>query len=398
MKNQMLHTPDGVRDIYNGECRQKLLLQEKLHDVLMTYGYHDIQTPTIEFFNIFSREVGTTPSKDLYKFFDKEGNTLVLRPDFTPSIARSAVKYYTEDDMPVKLCYMGNTFINSSDYQGRLKETTQCGVELIGDASVAADAEILAMAVDCLKASGLKEFQISVGHARFFRGLVEAAGLDEESQDELRELISNKNFLGVEEFIETLNLDVKLKQLFLLLGSFEADAADLSRAKENAAGYPVICSAITELEQLNTYLQIYGIDKYVSFELGAISNYHYYTGIIFSAYTFGTGEPVVRGGRYDKLLTYFGKNAPAIGYGIVVDQLMAALSRQKITLEIKEDTLLLAYTDDYSAKAIARAMELRAQGSKVETVLMDKNRTRADYEAYAKKNHLVQVEFMDGEA
>ena len=394
----MLHTPDGVRDIYNGECRQKLLLQEKLHDVLMTYGYHDIQTPTIEFFNIFSREVGTTPSKDLYKFFDKEGNTLVLRPDFTPSIARSAVKYYTEDDMPVKLCYMGNTFINSSDYQGRLKETTQCGVELIGDASVAADAEFLALAVDCLKASGLKEFQISVGHARFFRGLVEAAGLGEESQDELRELISNKNFLGVEEFIETLNLDVKLKQLFLLLGSFEADAADLSRAKENAAGYPVICSAITELEQLNTYLQIYGIDKYVSFELGAISNYHYYTGIIFSAYTFGTGEPVVRGGRYDKLLTYFGKNAPAIGYGIVVDQLMAALSRQKITLEIKEDTLLLAYTDDYSAKAIARAMELRAQGSKVETVLMDKNRTRADYEAYAKKNHLVQVEFMDGEA
>ena len=136
MKNQLLHTPDGVRDIYNGECQKKLLLQEKLHHVQQKYGYHDIQTPTFEFFNIFSSEIGTTPSKDLYKFFDKEGNTLVLRPDFTPSIARSAAKYYLEEKMPVKLCYMGNTFINSSDYQGRLKESTQCGAELIGDASV----------------------------------------------------------------------------------------------------------------------------------------------------------------------------------------------------------------------------------------------------------------------
>ena len=117
MENQLLHTPDGVRDIYNGECKKKLYLQDKLHRTLLKYGYHDIMTPTFEFFNIFGSDVGTTPSKDLYKFFDKEGNTLVLRPDFTPSIARSAAKYYIEDDMPVKLCYLGNTFINSSDYQ-----------------------------------------------------------------------------------------------------------------------------------------------------------------------------------------------------------------------------------------------------------------------------------------
>ena len=94
MKNAMLHTPDGVRDIYNGECKAKLFLQDRLHKVLLKYGYHDIQTPTFEFFNIFGSQIGTTPSKDLYKFFDKEGNTLVLRPDFTPSVARSAAKYY----------------------------------------------------------------------------------------------------------------------------------------------------------------------------------------------------------------------------------------------------------------------------------------------------------------
>ncbi len=398
MTDQMLHTPDGVRDIYNGECKQKLLLQDRLHAVLTKYGYRDIQTPTFEFFNIFSKEIGTTPSKDLYKFFDKDGNTLVLRPDFTPSVARSAAKYYAEDDMPVKLCYMGNTFINSSSYQGRLKETTQCGVELIGDGSVCADAEILAMVVDSLRASGLKEFQISVGHARFFHGLIEAAGLGEEAEEELRELLNNKNFFGVEEFVETLNLDANLKKLFTMLGSFETQVEELAEAKDLAADYPVILSAIVDLEKLGEYLKLYGIEKYISFELGIISKYHYYTGIIFAGYTFGTGEPIVKGGRYDKLLTYFGKKAPSIGFGIVVDQLMAALSRQKIQLAVEDHTTLLVFTEEKIQQAIARAQQLRGDGNDVTMIPFATAHTREDYENYAQKNHISNVEFMDGDA
>ena len=171
----------------------------------------------MSFLIFFGSDVGTTPSKDLYKFFDKEGNTLVLRPDFTPSIARSAAKYYIEDDMPVKLCYLGNTFINSSDYQGRLKESTQCGAELIGDGSISADAEILSMTVESMLESGLKNFQISVGHSQFFYGLTKAAGLSGEQEEELRELIANKNFFGVEEFVDSLSMNDKLRKLFGLL-------------------------------------------------------------------------------------------------------------------------------------------------------------------------------------
>lgn len=399
MINQKLHTPDGVRDIYNGECREKLALQERLHDVLLTYGYHDIQTPTFEYFNIFGQEIGTTPSKDLYKFFDKEGNTLVLRPDFTPSIARSAAKYYTKDDMPVKLCYMGNTFINSSDYQGRLKESTQCGAELIGDGSAAADAEILAMAVASLQAGGLKDFQISVGHARFFRGLVKAAGLSEEEEQTLRELIANKNFLGVEECIGTLSLAPDLRALFLLLQSFETGEEDLRAAKLYAESYPDIASAIRELEQLQELLRLYRIDRYISFELGMISNYHYYTGIIFAGYTFGTGEPIVRGGRYDKLLNFFGKNAPSIGFAIVVDQLLSALSRQRIRLDVPKDTVLIVFSGGHQSEAIARASALRAQGAKVLAVPADAVRTREDYVLYGQKNRAGRTEFyLDEEA
>ena len=169
------------------------------------YGYHAIETPTFEFFDIFSREIGTTPSKDLYKFFDREGNTLVLRPDMTPSIARCVAKYYADEEFPVRLCYMGNTFINNNSYQGRLKESTQLGAELVGDNSVAADAEILALVVDSLKTAGLLEFQIGVGHTDFFRGLVQAAELKEEEEQELL-LLRYVNELSIAEICGILKL------------------------------------------------------------------------------------------------------------------------------------------------------------------------------------------------
>ncbi len=118
---QLLHTPEGVRDIYNQECAKKLAVQDKLHEMFHLYGYHDIQTPTFEYFDVFRKEIGTISSRELYKFFDREGNTLVLRPDITPSIARAAATLYEQETMPIRLCYIGNTFINHSSYLGRLK-------------------------------------------------------------------------------------------------------------------------------------------------------------------------------------------------------------------------------------------------------------------------------------
>lgn len=130
------------------------MLEQRLIQRLKTYGYHDIQTPSFELFDVFSQEVGTIPSRELFKFFDREGDTLVLRPDFTPSIARSAAKYYMDETRPIRMCYMGNTFVNNSSYQGRLKESTQLGAELLGDASPEADAEMIAMVIELLLDAG----------------------------------------------------------------------------------------------------------------------------------------------------------------------------------------------------------------------------------------------------
>lgn len=397
MKNQLLHTPEGVRDIYNEECEKKLELQDRLHKALKRHGYHSIQTPTFEFFDIFGKEVGTIPSSELYKFFDREGNTLVLRPDITPSIARSAAKYFMDEDMPIRLSYMGNTFINNHSYQGRLKESTQLGAELIGDDTVDADAEMIAMAIDALKSSGLKDFQISVGHVEFFRGLMEAAGLSEEQEEVIRELIANKNFFGVEEEISDCSMNQNLKELFGMLGTIYDNAASFEEAKTYAADYPRVYKAIRRLEDLDAVLKIYGVDKYVTYEFGMLSSYHYYTGVIFAGYTYGSGEPIVKGGRYDKLLTYFGKDAASIGFAIVVDQLMAAISRQKIEIIVKHDNQLIVYKPEYRREAVKKAIALRAKDCNVELIAWTMDKSKADYEAYALRNQIAELTFMDGE-
>ena len=397
MKNQLLHTPEGVRDIYNEECEKKLELQDRLHKALKRHGYHSIQTPTFEFFDIFGKEVGTIPSNELYKFFDREGNTLVLRPDITPSIARSAAKYFMDEDMPIRLSYMGNTFINNHSYQGRLKESTQLGAELIGDDTVDGDAEMIAMAIDALKSSGLKDFQISVGHVEFFCGLMEAAGLSEEQEEVIRELIANKNFFGVEEEISDCSMNQNLKELFGMLGTIYDNAASFEEAKTYAADYPKVYKAIRRLEDLDAVLKVYDVDKYVTYEFGMLSSYHYYTGVIFAGYTYGSGEPVVKGGRYDKLLTYFGKDAASIGFAIVVDQLMAAISRQKIEITVKHDNQLIVYKPEYRREAVEKTIALRAKDCNVELIAWAMDKSKADYEAYALRNQIAELTFMDGE-
>lgn len=395
MERRLLHTPEGVRDIYNSECAKKLVLQDNLHGLLKKYGYHAIETPTFEFFDIFGKEIGTTPSKDLYKFFDREGNTLVLRPDITPSVARCVAKYYAEEELPVRLCYMGNTFINNTSYQGRLKESTQLGAEMIGDNSVDADAEIIALVVNSLKTAGLQEFQIGIGHVGFFKGLIEAAKLPEETVSDLIALISNKNFFGVEELIDSLGLTADLKELFSMLGSISMSEDMLSRAKELAVSYPTVLEALERLELLLQVLSCYGVEKYVSLEPGMLSTYHYYTGIIFAGYTFGSGEPIVKGGRYDNLLPYFGKNAPSIGFAVVIDQLMAALSRQKIEIPIQEQQVLIVYKESRHADAIKKALALREEGTGVSLVRWEEGKVKEDYDAYAKRMHMQDITYME---
>lgn len=390
MRDKLLHTPEGVRDVYNEECAGKLALQSRILGVIRSYGYRDIETPTFEFFDVFSREVGTVPSKDLFKFFDREGNTLVLRPDITPSIARAAAKYFTEEDMPIRLCYEGNTFINNSSYQGRLKESTQLGAELIGDSSVEADAEMVAMVVESLLKAGLQDFQVSIGQVDFFRSLLEEAGIDEEMEEVLKQLISNKNTFGVEELLEQMQIDNSLRELFVSLPQMFGSVEILDKAASMTSNEKAI-AALERLRKLYQILKEYGFTSYISFDLGMLSNYMYYTGIIFRAYTFGTGDAIVKGGRYDHLMGHFGKPAPSIGFVVVQNQLQNALRRQKITITTAQDSLMLLYENPVRREAIMEACNLRREGMRVELLCRNPEKSTEGYLELAARKGISMV-------
>ncbi len=366
MERQLLHTPDGVRDIYNGECEERLILRDKIHRVFKLYGYSDIQTPSFEFFDVYNRERGSVSSKNMYKFFDRDNNTIVLRPDMTPSIARCAAKYFENEQNPVRLCYIGNNFINNSSYQGRLMETTQAGCELIGDSSSAADAEMIAMLIESVLSTGLTEFQVEVGHVGFFNGITAEAGLSKDAIAELKEIIRNKNLFSIEALLTRENIDEKYNDIFYRLPQMFGDVNILSQAASMTKNETAL-SAISHLEEVYDILKDYGYEKYVSFDLGVLSELDYYTGVIFKAYTFDVGEPIANGGRYDNLIGQFGKDKASIGFCITIDLLHLAIIRQKIVVVKPTKNRLIVYDDSNLKEAVRLAGKLRREG--INTVL-----------------------------
>lgn len=330
------------------------------------------------------------PPKNYINFFDKEGNTLVLRPDFTPSIARCAAKYFMDETIPLRFCYSGNNFINTSDLQGKLKETTQMGAELLGDASPEADAEMLAMLVEALRNAGLQEFQVSVGQIEYFKGLCANAALDEETELALREFISNRNEFGAQELLLEKNIPADSVKALLSVNSLFGTYDILDKALA-CADNQRSRNAIMHLKQVYELLKVYGVDQYISFDLAMVSKYNYYTGIIFSAYTYQAGSAIAKGGRYDNLLEKFGKPAPATGFVVMIDDLVSALTRQKCCPALENNTILLVYTDDFD-KAVAEARAYRAQN--YATVLMKQEQPRTHYTEFAENHHISQVIFL----
>ena len=390
---QLLHTPEGVRDIYHVECVRKNVLQRKLAKTLHLFGYQDIQTPTFEFFDVFRKEIGTTSSKELYKFFDRDGNTLAMRPDITPQIARIAATLFSEEDFPARLCYMENTYINHSSYQGRLRENTQLGAELVGDDSIEADAEMLALVIDCLKASGLTDFQINIGNVDFLQSLIQSSCIEEDIQTRLRELINNRNFFGVDELLIDSGATLECKHAFSVLPELIGGHEILDLAKSIAPDAKSI-KAIKRLEATYRLLCSYGVDQYISFDLSMCGIYGYYTGIIFRGYTYGTGDAIVKGGRYDHLIEKFGKEMPSIGFAIIVDELLNAVHRQNIDIPNDSNTTLILYDESRRDAAVYLAKDFREKGKNTELVKYISSNDLDFYTRFAKRKLIDNILYL----
>ena len=326
MNNRLLHTPDGVRDIYGNEYQKKLNVENAIHEMFISYGYSDIQTPGFEYYDLFDGEIGTTDIRELYKFTDTEGRTMVLRSDFTPSIARCAAKYFLEDNCALRFTYKGNTFVNTAELQGKLKETTQMGVELIGEGDYNADVEIIKLAIESLKSVGLKDFRICIGNVEFFKGLCEELQLDSDSELILKNYVSNKNFFEAEEYMKAHDYSNEITEKILAINDLVGDLDMLKTKALNLVHNERSKKAVERLIQIYNEIKTNELSDYVFFDLSMLSKYNYYTGMIFKGYALGNGDAIVKGGRYDHLLEQFGKEASAIGFVVVIDSLINALN------------------------------------------------------------------------
>lgn len=319
-------TPEGFGDVYSEEAGAKDLLEAKIQEAFRLFDYSPVETPTLEYFDVYRKERGSVSSADMFKLFDRNGETLVLRPDITPSIARAVSLLLLEKREKHCLWYRGNTFTNEQSHRGYTKEMTELGAECIGEGGLFEDAELLALLAFALEEAGLNACQIFVGSMSFFRSLLKECNLSDK-EEELRTLMEKKNLFGMEDLLRTMEEEDPRKTLLLTLpertGGREFLEAVLPLLKEEETKKEIIY-----LMDLYDLLSEYGFSDRISFDLSLLGKYRYYTGIVFRAFTYEAREAIALGGRYDSLLQQFGTDAPAIGFSIRVNTLMNAMMRQ----------------------------------------------------------------------
>lgn len=391
MIDNKLHTPEGVKDYLPYECAFKSEIEKKVGEIFNSYGYKAVKSPTFEYMEVFDGK-GSVHPRQTYKFVDRSGDVLALRSDMTPSIARIASTAYSEKDVPMRFSYIDNSFRYNEDYQGKLREFTQAGVELIGINSVQADAEVIAVAIKSLISAGVKEFLVDIGHIGFFEGIFEEANFDNEIREEIQKHIIKKEFAEVEEIANKAVVSANLRELFSSL-AFLTGGFEIIEVAEKMVNNEKSKSALKRLSEIYEILKNYGFEKYVKFDLSVIGHLDYYTGIIFRGYAFGTGFSIIDGGRYDKLTGYFGAEMPAVGFAIKINQIMNALVARNNAYEIKGNDMLVVYSEKNIKKAYVIAEIYRAKGFKVENSFLgcdiEKNKE------YARKNGIKIILFVD---
>jgi len=381
-----LHTPEGVQDILQKECAVKREIENKIAYIFQSYGYYEVQPPTFEFYDVFAGESGLIEQETMFKFFDHQGRILVLRPDITTPIARIVATKYQQIVPPMRLCYIGNAYRYDEPYQGaKLREFTQAGIELIGLNSSEADAEVIAVTIHALLASGLKDFKIDIGQVAFFKGLMEQSGLDEEVIEKVRVLIDSKNSVGIKELLEKYEMDSSLKETIVNLPSLFGGIDVIDKVEKTTVN-DVSREALLHLKEVYGVLLDYGLEDYISIDLGMVQSINYYTGIIFKGFTHGLGFPICAGGRYDNLISEFGKNLSATGVAIGVNRLLSALESQKAEFTMWHVDSLIHYDEKGRKVAFQIADELRRQGLMIATTLG--NKSMSEMIEYAKMNHI----------
>lgn len=396
MDKYKMHVPDGVEDCLPAECYIKKSIEGALRSSFVLSGYDEIETPTYEYIDVFQSGVGSYIQESMIKFVDTNGRILVLRPDLTVPIARIAATKL--QSMPQRLFYAQNSFAAAEPAIGKAGEFTQAGIELIGDESDNADAEVIALAVKALKTAGLTSFTVDIGQVSFFKALISESGLNESDVDLLRHAVDSKDKMALEALSKQLNLSDGLTHQIVTLPDLFGGSEVFEKAL-TLSQKPDCVAAVENLRNVYHLLTEYGLSEYITIDLGMLHDIAYYSGIIFRGLATGIGFPVVSGGRYDDLLGKFGKSLPATGFALGIKRVMIAMERQGLLSGYYETDAVVSCAAPSCGAAYAFAESMRAQGKRtvfisgldVGSLLNEKERVCAKEAVYFDENGCLQT-------
>jgi ATP phosphoribosyltransferase regulatory subunit len=365
------------------EAARKRLVEERLLGVFRRWGYREILPPTYEYFDVLSRGTDHELQEQMFKLVDREsGRLLALRADITPQIARIVATRLRDDPKPLRLAYVTHVFRDEEPQVGRYREFSQAGVELVGLPNPEGDAEMIAMTVEGLRALGLGDFQIDVGHADFFRGILDDLGASEDTARALRDALGHKDVSALERLVGTLAPPAAAAELLLALPGLYGRGEVLGRA-ERLVKSPRSEAALANLAEVYRLLGLYGLADSVLLDLGEVRGFDYYSGPHFEAYVKGLGAALAGGGRYDQMLGRFGYDCPATGFAFDVGRILLALESQGAAPTLPgPDFFVIDFTPD-KTRALALARRYRDLGAAVARDIIQ--RGLADSLAYARQ-------------
>ena len=370
----LLETPYGTQDFLPKEAAAKRTIEQKIFKLFASFGYEEVVTPTMEYLETLTTSSGRTQEPHLFKMFDRNNRTLALRHEMTTPIARLAVSRLKDSPMPLKLSYNTNVFRFRTNQPGRQCEFYQAGVELLGISNAFADAEIIALAAQALSVAGLEDFKICLGQVEFAGGLME--NLSPELQAEIKSAIERHDIVT----LNNLPVDDSLKKIPTLQGGKEILTEAQSIANNDRSR-----KALNNLTEIYRLLEIYGVADKITFDLGLIRDFEYYTGMVFEAYSHGVGYSLAGGGRYDNMLKDFGAARAATGFALGIERILDARKFQGVDEDSSAKDFYLSYAAGLEDAAIKKAAEFRAAGKVVEISLTSQKKSDAE-KSCAEKN------------
>ncbi|MCL6456575.1 MAG: ATP phosphoribosyltransferase regulatory subunit [Gorillibacterium sp.] len=346
--------PTGVKD-YVPEVVDRLRSVEfRILECMESWGYRQIITPTLEFYDTVGAASATTDKK-LFKLLDQNGRTLVLRSDMTAPIARVVSSLLKEEPLPLRLSYHSNVFRAFAEEAGKESEFFQTGVELVGDGSPEADAEVIALAIASLRAVGIDKFKIALGHLGFLNGLFnEKLPKRTLEQEALKSCLLNRDYVLYRHLLTQYELEPKVAED--LAGILRLSGKE--QVCEQAYDFtndPVAIQAIEHLCGIIEVLKAYGVSDHVLIDLTMVGDFTYYTGMTFEGYASGLGFPVVSGGRYDNLLSQFGRPASATGFAVKTSRVLEIAGAGEKELK----RILVLYDEENRKQGLTHAAQLR---------------------------------------